>query len=112
TQLALGHVSSNLSPQIKSLGFVSDDDEKAWVYSAADFLIHPAREDNQPLTVLEALACGTPVLAFDVGGLGEIIREGQNGWLAPAVNPKSLAEGIRRAVRAVREGTSLRDRCR
>jgi glycosyltransferase involved in cell wall biosynthesis len=96
-----------------SLGFVNDDRIKMCAYNAADFYVHSATSDNLPNMALEALACGTPVVAFPVGGLPEIVRDGDNGWLAASADEDSLTEAIARAISQLGEkGSDLRLRCR
>lgn len=51
--------------------------------------------ENQPLTILEALACGTPVVASGLGGIPELIEPGRDGALVPARDPAALAEALR-----------------
>ena len=48
--------------------------QMAAIYSAADVFFNPTREDNFPTVNLEAQACGTPVLTYDIGGCGETIN--------------------------------------
>lgn len=79
---------------LRSLGSLSNDAALAQAYSAADVFVCPAREDNLPNTVAEAMACGTPCAAFDVNGLPDMIDHKQNGWLAKLFDPVDLAEGI------------------
>ncbi|MEQ1620723.1 MAG: glycosyltransferase family 4 protein [Methylococcales bacterium] len=64
------------------------------LYNAADLLVIPSRQDNLPNTGVEALACGTPVLAFDVCGLPDIVQHQQTGYLAKAFDTEQLASGI------------------
>jgi glycosyltransferase involved in cell wall biosynthesis len=80
------------------LGPVRDDRVLVLAYSAADAMVVPSRQDNLPNTALEAQACGTPVVAFDVGGLPDIVVHGETGWLAPAFDTAALAEGVRWAI--------------
>jgi glycosyltransferase involved in cell wall biosynthesis len=79
---------------IKSLGNLSDDSRMAAAYSAADLFVLPARADNLPNTVLESMACGTPSVAFAVGGIPEAIRHLENGYLAQPQDARDLARGI------------------
>jgi glycosyltransferase involved in cell wall biosynthesis len=64
-------------------------------YAAADLFVLPTLADNLPNAVIESMACGTPVVSFDVGGVGDAVRHLQTGWLAPAGDVAALAEGIR-----------------
>ncbi len=76
------------------LGPIHDDHVLATLYSAADVMMVPSRQDNLPNTAVEAQACGTPVVAFSIGGLPDIVSHRQTGWLAPAFNTDDLAQGI------------------
>ncbi|MBE9046129.1 glycosyltransferase family 4 protein [Pleurocapsales cyanobacterium LEGE 10410] len=76
------------------LGKFNDDISIALLYSAADVFVAPSIQDNLPNTVLEALACGTPCVAFNVGGMPDMIDHQQNGYLATAYDPEDLAYGI------------------
>jgi glycosyltransferase involved in cell wall biosynthesis len=64
------------------------------IYSAADLFLISSLEDNQPNTVLEAMACGTPVVGFKAGGIPEMVEEGKTGLLAPRGNVTELARAI------------------
>lgn len=92
------------------LGRLDSTRELARAYSAADLYVTPAREDNLPNTVLESLACGTPVVAFDIGGMPDMIEPGRTGLLALPEDVDSLAEQIRLGLD--RFGTSARAACR
>jgi glycosyltransferase involved in cell wall biosynthesis/SAM-dependent methyltransferase len=76
-------------------GTLNNAQQVAMAYNAADVFVAPSISDNLPNTVLESLACGTPVAAFDVGGMPDMIEHGRTGWLAPAKDAVGLAEGIR-----------------
>lgn len=76
------------------LGRVHDDHVMSLIYAAADVMAVPSRLDNLPNTAVEAQACGIPVVAFDIGGLPDIVDHQQSGWLAPAFDTEDLAQGI------------------
>jgi glycosyltransferase involved in cell wall biosynthesis len=76
------------------LGPVRDDHVMTLIYSAADVMMVPSRVDNLPNTAIEAHACGIPVVAFNIGGLPDIVDHQHSGWLAPAFDIGSLAKGM------------------
>jgi glycosyltransferase involved in cell wall biosynthesis len=78
----------------QAFGRISDERRLAALYAAANVFVAPSREDNLPNVVLESLAAGTPVVAFDIGGMPDMITDGENGRL---VRPFSV-EGLREAV--------------
>ncbi|MDW8403383.1 glycosyltransferase family 4 protein [Chloroflexus sp.] len=96
----------------RSLGVVEDDTRLALMYSAADLFVIPSLQDNMPSTVLEALACGTPVVGFDAGGISELVRPGQTGWLAPVGDVAGLREAMRRLLRNDDERLAMGRQCR
>jgi glycosyltransferase involved in cell wall biosynthesis len=65
------------------------------LYNATDLLLLPSLQDNLPNTAMEALSCGTPVVAFRTGGIPEMVKHGTTGYLVPQGNVKQLHEGIR-----------------
>lgn len=76
------------------LGTISNDEQLAMFYSAADVFLTPSLEDNLPNTVMESLACGTPVVAFTTGGIPDMVRHKDNGYLAEYRSSASFAQGI------------------
>jgi len=80
--------------QVHWLGRVNDDYVMSLIYAAADVMAVPSRLDNLPNTAVEAQACGIPVVAFNIGGLPDIVDHQQSGWLAPAFDTDDLAQGI------------------
>jgi len=76
------------------LGILNDDLTLALAYSAADVFVAPSIQDNLPNTVLEAIACGTPCVSFDIGGMPDMIEHQQNGYLSQPYKIDDLAEGI------------------
>ena len=76
-------------------GHLHDDLSLRALYSAADVMIVPSRQEAFGQTASEAHACGTPVVAFNIGGLPDIVDHQRSGYLAQAFDPEDLAEGIR-----------------
>lgn len=76
------------------LGRLNDDISIILLYSAVDVFVAPSVEDNLPNTVMESLACGTPCVAFDIGGMGDMIEHKENGYLAKPFCTDDLAYGI------------------
>jgi glycosyltransferase involved in cell wall biosynthesis len=64
------------------------------LYSSLDLLVVPSLEEQIPIAMLEAMACGLPIVATDVGGIPECITDGVEGLLVPPANPASLALAI------------------
>jgi len=75
-------------------GHLHDDLSLRLLYSAADALVVPSRQDNLPNTGIEAHACATPVIAFDTGGLPDIVAHQHTGYLARTFDTQDLASGI------------------
>lgn len=75
-------------------GFVHDDWTLSLLYSAADIMVVPSRQDNLPQTGTEAQMCGCPVVAFNVGGLPDVVEHKKTGFLANPFDPKDLASGM------------------
>ena len=71
-------------PPIHSVGPIEGTLGQRTVFSAADVFVLPSLEDNLPLTGLEAMACGTPIVGFDTGGIPDYVRPGVSGVLAQA----------------------------
>lgn len=80
------------------LGSFHDELSLRVVYSAADVFVAPSRQDNLPNTVVEATACGVPTVAFDIGGMSDIVTDGETGVLAPPFDTVALATGIHRLL--------------
>ncbi|WP_240186752.1 glycosyltransferase [Pedobacter namyangjuensis] len=76
------------------LGTINKDEHLAKCYAAADAFITPSLEDNLPNTVMESLACATPVIAFKTGGIPDMVSHLQNGYLADYKSSTDLADGV------------------
>jgi len=80
---------------VRYLGRLHDEFSLALAYSAADVFVAPSLEDNLPNTVVESLSCGTPVVAFNIGGMPDMIEHQVNGYLSEPEDADSLASGIK-----------------
>lgn len=76
------------------LGPIADERLMSVLYSAADLFILPSREDNFPNVMLESLACGTPVMAFGVGGMVDVVVDGVTGIRINEVSSKALQTAL------------------
>jgi len=98
---------------VVALGALDDDSVLADVLCLADLTLAPSLEDNYPNLVLESLACGTPALGFDVGGLSEMIAPGRTGLFAsPVGSPVALREALVEFSRRHFGSQSMRAACR
>jgi glycosyltransferase involved in cell wall biosynthesis len=77
-----------------NLGYVSSDHLKAIAYNAADLFIFPTRADNLPLVLQESMACGTPMVSFNIGGVPDLVRPGETGYLAAPEDTTDFHNGI------------------
>ncbi|WKN40715.1 glycosyltransferase [Tunicatimonas pelagia] len=93
---AVGKASAEISElrNVSYLGRVNDERLIALLYNACDAFVLPSREDNLPNVMLESIACGVPVIAFPIGGVPDVIKEGKNGILAEEVSDVSLRKAI------------------
>lgn len=116
TLLLLGGAGQGLEQRVGidvcSLGFIENDRLKAIGYSAADVFVHPARADTLPLVIQEAMACATPVVSFDVGGIPDMVRDGQTGYLAKPEDAKDLGEKLEGLLEDAELRTEMGSRCR
>ncbi len=94
----LGVAAPPLPYPLRRLGTVDSQRRMALAYSAADVFVLPTRADNLPNTLVESIACGTPCVSFRVGGVPEVVRPGETGWLAEPGSPEGLAECLEEAL--------------
>ena len=80
--------------KIYSMGFINDINKMALLYSSADVMIIPSLQENLSNAIMESLSCGTPVVAFDIGGNSDMIEHQVNGYLAEKLDTDDLARGI------------------
>lgn len=98
------------SYKLNHLGHLNNPAELAAAYSAADVYVIPSREDNLPNTMLESLACGTPVASFNVGGIPDMVIHKQTGYLATFPDTDELALGIKWILQE--EQVDFKNNCR
>jgi glycosyltransferase involved in cell wall biosynthesis len=80
--------------KVYQLNLINSQQEMAGLYNLADVYVTPAIEDNLPNTVMESLSCGTPVVAFNTGGIPDMVEHKQNGYLAEYKSAADFAAGI------------------
>ncbi len=98
----------------RHLGAVSDDRWLSLAYAAADVFVIPSLEEAYGQTMLESLACGTVAVGSDTGGIPDLIKPGENGWLFAPGDHAALASALdallrdpRRALEMGRQGRKL-----
>lgn len=79
----------------RDIPYISNLKEMANLYASVDVFVLPSLSDNLPNTIMEAMACGTPCVGFDVGGIPEMIDHKVNGYVARYKDSQDLAEGIK-----------------
>jgi len=80
--------------KVNYLNFLSNEEDINAMYNAADVYVTPSLEENLPNTIMESLACGTPCVGFNVGGIPEMIDHTVNGYVAEYESAEDLAAGI------------------
>jgi len=83
---------------VHCLGYITNERYLKDIYCSADAVVVPSRVDNLPQIALEAQMCGTPVVAFEIGGLSDIILHLNTGYLAKPFDTDELAHGINWAI--------------
>lgn len=84
--------------KVYPMGYIREEERMKQLYQAADLLLMPTLADNLPNTIVEAMACGVPCVAFSVGGVPSMIENGINGYLVAPKRSLEFAEAIRRAL--------------
>jgi glycosyltransferase involved in cell wall biosynthesis len=101
--LALGETAppQQLGPQaeLRFIPHQRDEQLLARFYQASDIYVHAAKADTFPMTILEALSCGTPVVATAVGGIPEQVDDDATGFLTPGGDPHAMAQRIAHVLR-------------
>jgi len=92
---------------VRHTGYLHDDEKLRLLYSAADAVAVPSRLETFGQTASEAHACGTPVVAFNTGGLADIVAHRETGYLATPFDVQDLATGIEWVLGAAQSGPGL-----
>ena len=102
-----------LGESVRFVGRV-DNERMPELYRDADVVLNPSLADNMPISLLEALASGVPVVSTDVGGIPYLVRDGDTAWLVPPGDAGRMAEAVvsllrdrSRAARQVQAGLAL-----
>ena len=80
--------------KVYPLDFVSNEHQLVDIYNAVDLFATPSLEENLPNTIMEAMACGTPCVGFNTGGIPEMIDHLHNGYVAQYQSAEDFANGI------------------
>lgn len=94
--------------RIQAIGYVRDRKELAAIYAKGNVFLNLTHIDNLPTVNMEAASCGLPVITYDVGGSGELVKDGFTGYKARVDD----ADGIITALDKVRQGNILQKNCR
>jgi len=93
------HAANDYLPtEVKNLGSTRDAFRLAEYFNLADIFVSASIADNFPSTLLESSACGTPVVAFDVGGVSEIVMDNETGLLSKSKDVGALAANVERLL--------------
>ena len=98
--------------KVYHMGFIPEAERQALVYSAADAFLCTTLADGQPQTALESLACGTPVIAFDLGPMPEIVVTGKTGYLAGTPSASNLKRTIGNFLQNTEHRSAFQNDCR
>lgn len=98
--VVVGHCDKNIFPlqvqeKIHLLGFISEEEKMIQAYNASDVLLITSIADNFPNVVIEAMACGIPVVGFATGGIKDQIHHQQNGWLVEPKDIEGIVDGVK-----------------
>jgi glycosyltransferase involved in cell wall biosynthesis len=113
--VCFGHTSDAVEAvgvPVKALGYLESIEEVVNAYCAADIFVLPSLEDNLPNTMLEAMSCGTPVVAFDVGGIPEVVRDSEDGNLIPSCNASEMGKAILHLIFHPEQRIAMGQACR
>ncbi len=97
--------------KVYDMGMISDDDSLKEIYQSCDVFVLPSLQDNLPNTCVESISCGTPVCAFNSGGVEDIVINRKTGYLAKKLDARDLAYGIN-WILSIADAKSISIECR
>jgi glycosyltransferase involved in cell wall biosynthesis len=95
-----------------NLGYINEDHDKAVAYSSADLFLFPSRAETFGIVAQESISCGTPVVAFNAGGVTEVVRPGITGYLAQPEDTSDFCQGIVSLLDSQKTYHDMRQLCR
>lgn len=96
----------------KQLGYIKEDKMKSVIFSASDIFLFPSKADNLPCIIQESMACGTPTVATDIGGIPELVRPGITGLLFTPESAEDFKNKIEELIRNREMRDQMADHCR
>lgn len=91
----------DLNIKIHNIGHIKEQDRLIKLYNACDIFVTPSLADNYPNVLVEAMACGLPCIGFNVGGIPEIITDGESGMIIKNINSIELHTGIMKMIEKI-----------
>lgn len=91
-------IANQIGMPVYMMGMINNNDKLIDLYNACDILVIPSIADNYPNVIIEAMACGLPVVGADVGGIPEMINDGESGIIVKNPNPTSYRDAIINAL--------------
>jgi glycosyltransferase involved in cell wall biosynthesis len=101
------NIAASIPFETKFMGYLCDEYSTSLVYNAADVFIAPSLAEAFGYVVFEALNCGTPVVGFNTGGIPDMIKHKENGYLAKYKDAEDIAEGVKYCLQHNVKGTVL-----
>lgn len=95
-----------------NLGYVNSDRLKSIAFSSSDLFVFPTRADNLPLVLQESMACGTPMVSFNDGGVPDLVRPNITGYLAQPENTQDFCNGIVQLLEDNKLRAKMSENCR
>lgn len=114
--VVFGSIRPSIAPDMgletRYIGRLNDDISLNVLYSSADVILVPSIQENLPNVIMESMACGTPAVTFNVGGISDLIDHKINGFMANPFNVSELAEGLSWALLNDSRSNDISNMCR